>query len=232
LLGGKSSQRRARLLCLFGEARRAENVILYLDDLHVLASAESEVGVMGVLQATLLVGYRSPLLAATTADGYRQLQESHPGLLSLFDTLLVQPQSREQTMEILRGLRERYETHHRVRIDDVALAAVVEAAETLPATRPLADRASLLLDRACARLRLREPGWQDLSLLDETIERFNQQKEEAVANQDFDTAARLRHEVEQLKQKREGACAEMTLPLDPGVIREVACAMSNRRSEL
>jgi ATP-dependent Clp protease ATP-binding subunit ClpA len=153
-LGRGPSRARTRVLEVLAEARRASEVILFLDDLHLLAQCEPEAGLAGAVQASLLIGYRRPLLAAATPDGYRHFLEPNRGLASLLDTLVLQPPSREQTAETLRRLRHRFETHHHVRIPDAALTAAIEAAARMPATRPSADWATLLLDRACARLRL------------------------------------------------------------------------------
>ena len=118
--------------------------------------------------------------------------------------MLVEPPSDEQTVEILKGLRDRYEEHHRVQITDDALESAVELASRYITGRCLPDKAIDVIDESGARIRLksmvRPP---DLKELEEETERLNQAKEEAVADQDFEKAASLRDQADKLKKKRE-----------------------------
>src|SRR6516164_4679397 len=135
---------------------------------------------------------------------YRKYIEKDGALDRRFQTVVVEPPSRAEALEILRGLRDRYEAHHRVQITDEALEASVELSDRYITGRCLPDKAIDVVDEAGARVRLkamtRPP---DLKELDEHIERLNQDKEEAVANQDFERAAALRDQADKLKKKKE-----------------------------
>src|SRR6185503_1474497 len=143
-------------------------------------------------------------IGATTLDEYRKYIEKDGALERRFQTIVVEPPSKSEALEILRGLRDRYEAHHRVQITDDALEASIELSDRYITGRCLPDKAIDVVDEAGARVRLkamtRPP---DLKELDEQIERLNQDKEEAVANQDFERAAALRDQADKLKKKKE-----------------------------
>ena len=143
-------------------------------------------------------------IGATTLDEYRKYIEKDGALERRFQTILVEPPSKHEALEILRGLRDRYEAHHRVQITDEALEASVDLSDRYITGRCLPDKAIDVVDEAGARVRLkamtRPP---DLKDLDEQIERLNQDKEEAVANQDFERAASLRDQADKLKKRKE-----------------------------
>ena len=143
-------------------------------------------------------------IGATTLDEYRKYIEKDGALERRFQTIVVDPPSKTEALEILRGLRDRYESHHRVQITDEALEAAIELSDRYITGRCLPDKAIDVIDEAGARVRLkamtRPP---DLKDLDEQIERLNQDKEEAVANQDFERAAALRDQADKLKKKKE-----------------------------
>jgi ATP-dependent Clp protease ATP-binding subunit ClpC len=127
----------------------------------------------------------------------------------------VRPATVEETLAVLAGVRERYETFHRVRVDGPALPAIATAADRLPGALP--GKAVQILDRCAARTRLR--AWEqtpeaDLAVvdLDQQIERLNREKEDAVANQDFEKGAALRDQADQLKRQRERLVAERQVP--------------------
>src|SRR5204862_4328133 len=121
-----------------------------------------------------------------------------------FQTIIVEPPSRHEALEILRGLRDRYEAHHRVQITDEALEASVELSDRYITGRCLPDKAIDVVDEAGARVRLkamtRPP---DLKELHSQIEQLNPEKESAVAEQDFEKAARLRDQADKLKKKKD-----------------------------
>src|SRR5207247_2487856 len=121
-----------------------------------------------------------------------------------FQQIIVNPPSKDETVEILRGLRDRYEAHHRVQIKDDALSAAVELSDRYISGRCLPDKAIDVIDESGARVRLkamtRPP---DLKEIDAQIEQFNQEKEAAVAEQDFEKAAQLRDHADKLKKKKE-----------------------------
>ncbi len=143
-------------------------------------------------------------IGATTLDEYRKYIEKDNALARRFQEITVEPTSTDETIEILKGLRERYEEHHRVQITDDAVVAAVEMSERYITARCLPDKAIDVIDEAGARIRLRSMSKPpDLKEIDEEVERLNKEKEEAVANQDFEKAANLRDSADKLRKKKE-----------------------------
>ncbi len=195
-----------RIKAVMNEVKRARNTILFIDELHTLVGAggaEGAIDASNVLKPALSRG-ELQCIGATTLDEYRKYIEKDGALERRFQTVIVEPPSAKQTVEILKGLRERYEQHHRVQITDDALEKAVELSTRYITARCLPDKAIDVIDESGARVRLksmvRPP---DLKDLEEEIERLNQQKEEAVANQDFERAASLRDSADKLKRKKE-----------------------------
>src|ERR1700712_5333702 len=195
-----------RIKAVMNEVRRAKNTILFIDELHTLVGAggaEGAIDASNVLKPALARG-EVQCIGATTLDEYRKYIEKDGALERRFQTIVVEPPSKSEALEILRGLRDRYEAHHRVQITDEALEAAIELSDRYITGRCLPDKAIDVIDEAGARVRLkamtRPP---DLKDLDDQIERLNQDKEEAVANQDFERAAALRDQADKLKKKKE-----------------------------
>ena len=195
-----------RIKAVMNEVRRAKNTILFIDELHTLVGAggaEGAIDASNVLKPALSRG-ELQCIGATTLDEYRKYIEKDGALERRFQTVMVEPPSAEQTVEILKGLRDRYEQHHRVQITDDALKSAVELSTRYITARCLPDKAIDVIDEAGARIRLksmvRPP---DLKELEEEIERLNQAKEEAVANQDFEKAASLRDQADKVKKRKE-----------------------------
>jgi ATP-dependent Clp protease ATP-binding subunit ClpC len=195
-----------RIKAVMNEVRRAKNTILFIDELHTLVGAggaEGAIDASNVLKPALARG-EIQCIGATTLDEYRKYIEKDGALDRRFQMVMVNPPSKAEALEILRGLRDRYEAHHRVQITDEALEGAVELSDRYITGRCLPDKAIDVIDEAGARVRLkamtRPP---DLKELDEQIERLNQDKEEAVANQDFERAAALRDQADKLKKKKE-----------------------------
>jgi ATP-dependent Clp protease ATP-binding subunit ClpC len=200
-----------RIKAVMNEVRRAKNTILFIDELHTLVGAggaEGAIDASNVLKPALSRG-EIQCIGATTLDEYRKYIEKDGALERRFQTIIVEPPSKTETIEILKGLRDRYEAHHRVQITDTALESAVELSSRYITGRCLPDKAIDVIDEAGARVRLkamtRPP---DLKELDGEIERLNQDKEEAVANQDFERAAALRDQADKLKRKKEGISKE------------------------
>ena len=200
-----------RIKAVMNEVRRAKNTILFIDELHTLVGAggaEGAIDASNVLKPALSRG-ELQCIGATTLDEYRKYIEKDGALERRFQTVMVEPPSPDQTVEILKGLRERYEQHHRVQITDDALAKAVELSSRYITGRCLPDKAIDVIDEAGARIRLksmvRPP---DLKALEEDIERLNQAKEEAVANQDFEKAASVRDQADKLRKKKETLTTE------------------------
>jgi ATP-dependent Clp protease ATP-binding subunit ClpC len=200
-----------RIKAVMNEVRRAKNTILFIDELHTLVGAggaEGAIDASNVLKPALARG-EIQCIGATTLDEYRKYIEKDGALERRFQQIIVNPPSKDEAIEILKGLRDRYEAHHRVQIKDEALNQAVELSDRYISGRCLPDKAIDVIDEAGARVRLkamtRPP---DLKDLDAQIEQLNQEKEAAVAEQDFEKAAHLRDQADKLKKKKENITRE------------------------
>ncbi len=225
-----------RIKAVMNEVRRAKNTILFIDELHTLVGAggaEGAIDASNVLKPALARG-EIQCIGATTLDEYRKYIEKDGALERRFQQIIVNPPSTTETVEILRGLRDRYEAHHRVQITDEALASAVELSDRYISGRCLPDKAIDVIDEAGARVRLkamtRPP---DLKEIDGQIEQLNQEKEAAVAEQDFEKAAHLRDQADKLKKKKETITREWREKskeidgvVDEEVVREVIGKMT------
>ena len=195
-----------RIKAVMNEVRRAKNTILFIDELHTLVGAggaEGAIDASNVLKPALARG-EIQCIGATTLDEYRKYIEKDSALDRRFQIIMVEPATKDEAVEILKGLRDRYESHHRVSISDAALAAAVELSSRYITGRCLPDKAIDVIDEAGARVRLKamtKPP--DLKEIDEEVERLNKEKEEAVANHDFEKAAALRDQADKLKKKKQ-----------------------------
>jgi ATP-dependent Clp protease ATP-binding subunit ClpC len=194
-----------RIKAVMNEVRRAKNTILFIDELHTLVGAggaEGAIDASNVLKPALARG-EIQCIGATTLDEYRKYIEKDSALARRFQEIIVEPSSQRETVEILKGLRDRYEGHHRVSITDGAVEAAVELSSRYITGRCLPDKAIDVIDEAGARVRLRAMTRPpDLKEIDEQVEKLNREKEEAVANQDFERAAALRDQADKLKKKK------------------------------
>ena len=195
-----------RIKALMNEVRRTKNTILFIDEMHTLVGAggaEGAIDAANVLKPALSRG-EIQCIGATTFDEYRKYIEKDNALERRFQTVVVNPTSAAETVEILKGLRERYENHHRVTITDDALEAAVELSERYISARCLPDKAIDVIDEAGARVRLktmtRPP---DLHDLDRRSEDLQKQKDRAVADQDFEQAALLRDQIDQIRKEKD-----------------------------
>ena len=195
-----------RIKAVMNEVRRAKNTILFIDELHTLVGAggaEGAIDAANVLKPALARG-EIQCIGATTLDEYRKYIEKDNALARRFQEIIVEPTSNSETIEILKGLRKRYEEHHRVQITDDAVASAVDLSSRYITGRCLPDKAIDVIDEAGARVRLRTMSRPpDLKEIDEDIERLNKEKEDAVANQDFEKAASLRDQADKLRKKKE-----------------------------
>jgi len=225
-----------RIKAVMNEVRRVKNVILFIDELHTIVGAggaEGAIDASNVLKPALSRG-EIQCIGATTLDEYRKYIEKDGALERRFQTIMVNPPSREETVKILKGLRDRYEAHHRVHITDEAIDAAVELSSRYIAGRCLPDKAIDVIDEAGARVRLRamtKPP--DLKDLEKKIEQLNEDKEEAVTNQDFERAASLRDEADKLRANLEAIHEEWTSKaeevdgmVDEEVVAEVVSGMT------
>ncbi|MEI7687180.1 MAG: ATP-dependent Clp protease ATP-binding subunit, partial [Planctomycetota bacterium] len=225
-----------RIKAVMTEVRRAKNTILFIDELHTLVGAggaEGAIDASNVLKPALARG-EIQCIGATTLDEYRKYIEKDGALERRFQQIIVNPPSTVEALEILKGLRDRYEAHHRVQIKDEALEEAVDLSDRYITGRCLPDKAIDVIDEAGARVRLkamtRPP---DLKELDGQIEQLNQEKEAAVAEQDFEKAAHLRDQADKLKKKKETSIREWREKsketdgvVDEEVIREVVNKMT------
>jgi ATP-dependent Clp protease ATP-binding subunit ClpC len=200
-----------RIKAVMNEVRRAKNTILFIDELHTLVGAggaEGAIDASNVLKPALARG-EIQCIGATTLDEYRKYIEKDAALARRFQEIIVNPPTKDEAVEILKGLRDRYEAHHRVQITDTALASAVELSDRYISGRCLPDKAIDVIDEAGARIRLkamtRPP---DLKDIDEQIEKLNQEKESAVAEQDFEKAAALRDSADKLKKRKDQVTRE------------------------
>jgi ATP-dependent Clp protease ATP-binding subunit ClpC len=195
-----------RIKAVMNDVRRAKNVILFIDELHTLVGAggaEGAIDASNVLKPALARG-EIQCVGATTLDEYRKYIEKDGALERRFQTIMVDPPNREETLAILRGLRDRYEAHHRVRVTEEALVTAVDLSSRYVSGRFQPDKAIDVIDEAGARVRMRTMTRPpDLKELEADIERLNAEKEEAVASQEFERAAELRDRAERLRQKKE-----------------------------
>ncbi|MCP4093013.1 MAG: ATP-dependent Clp protease ATP-binding subunit [Planctomycetes bacterium] len=200
-----------RIKAVMTEVKRAKNVVLFIDEIHTLVGAggaEGAIDAANVLKPALSRG-ELQVIGATTLDEYRKHIEKDGALERRFQSVIVEPPSRDDAIAILHGLSERYEDHHKVNYTDLALEAAVDFSIKYITSRFLPDKAIDVIDEAGARLRLRTmTPPPDVSELDVEISTLEKAKEEAVAGQDFEAAARSRDEAYQLRRKRENLLAE------------------------
>ncbi|MCR4316034.1 MAG: ATP-dependent Clp protease ATP-binding subunit [Planctomycetes bacterium] len=194
-----------RIKAVMSEVKRAKNVILFIDELHTLVGAggaEGAIDASNVLKPALARG-EVQCIGATTLDEYRKYIEKDGALERRFQTIMVDPPSKEEAVEILRGLQDRYEAHHKVQYTDEALADCVELSSRYISGRFLPDKAIDVMDEAGARVRLRNMSAPpDLREIEKQIQDLSKEKDESVAGQDYERAANLRDkEMKLLKQK-------------------------------
>ncbi|HYS40795.1 MAG TPA: ATP-dependent Clp protease ATP-binding subunit [Pseudonocardiaceae bacterium] len=190
-----------RLKKVLKEIRTRGDIILFIDELHTLVgagAAEGAIDAASILKPMLARG-ELQTIGATTLDEYRKHVEKDPALERRFQPIQVGEPSLEHTIEILKGLRDRYEAHHRVSITDSALVAAATLADRYINDRFLPDKAIDLIDEAGARMRIRRmTAPPDLREFDEKIADVRRDKESAIDAQDFERAAKLRDAEKQL----------------------------------
>ena len=194
-----------RLKKVLKEIRTRGDIILFIDEIHTLVGAGAAEGSIDAAQMLKPMLARGELqtIGATTNDEYRKYIEKDAALERRFQPVKVEEPSVEETVEILKGLRDRYEAHHRVIITDDAIRSAAELADRYISDRFLPDKAIDLVDEAGARLRIRRmTAPPELRELDEKIAEVRRNKEAAIDDQDFEKAASLRDEESKLAEQR------------------------------
>ncbi|MEU6246493.1 ATP-dependent Clp protease ATP-binding subunit, partial [Glycomyces sp. NPDC047010] len=194
-----------RLKKVLKEIKTRGDIILFIDEIHTLVgagAAEGAIDAASILKPMLARG-ELQTIGATTLDEYRKYLEKDAALERRFQPIQVAEPSLAHTIEILKGLRDRYEAHHRVSITDGALVQAATLADRYISDRFLPDKAIDLIDEAGARMRIRRmTAPPDLREIDEEIAETRRQKESAIDAQDFEAAARLRDTEKRLHEKR------------------------------
>ncbi|MSQ91196.1 MAG: ATP-dependent Clp protease ATP-binding subunit [Phycisphaerales bacterium] len=225
-----------RIKAVMNEVRRAKNVILFIDELHTLVGAggaEGAIDASNVLKPALSRG-EIQCIGATTFDEYRKYIEKDAALERRFQSIAVEPPTAPQTFEILKGLRDKYAAHHRVKYTDDALRSAVELSGRYITGRVQPDKSIDVIDEAGARLRLKSMTKPpDLTELEERVERLAIDKDEAVKGADYERAAELRDQAEKLRKEKEklqtnwrDRMNETEAVVDEEVIREVVAKMT------
>ncbi|MEM9065924.1 MAG: ATP-dependent Clp protease ATP-binding subunit [Planctomycetota bacterium] len=195
-----------RIKAVMNEVRRAKNVVLFIDELHTLVGAggaEGAIDASNVLKPALARG-EIQCIGATTFDEYRKYIEKDAALARRFQAIPVDPPNNEQAVEIIKGLRSRYEEHHRVKITDDAVRAAVELSGRYITGRVQPDKSIDVIDEAGARVRIKgmtKPP--NLAEIEGEIEKLTIEKDEAVKAADYERAAELRDRAEQKKKEKE-----------------------------
>ena len=200
-----------RIKAVMDEIRRAKNVILFIDELHTIVGAGSAEGTMdasNIIKPALSRG-EMQCVGATPLNEYRKYIEKDAALERRFQSVKVEPPSIEDAIDILKGLRPRYEDHHKMELTDAAVTAAVKLSDRYITGRFLPDKAIDIMDEAGARARIkamtRPPEVKNLEL---AIEETRTKKEKAIKDQKFEEAASMRDEEKKAKENLEAVLAE------------------------
>jgi ATP-dependent Clp protease ATP-binding subunit ClpC len=200
-----------RIKAVMDEIRRAKNVILFIDELHTIVGAGSAEGTMdasNIIKPALSRG-EMQCIGATTLNEYRKYIEKDAALERRFQSVKVEAPSVEEAIQILKGLRSKYEDHHKMELSDAAVQASVELSDRYITGRYLPDKAIDVMDEAGARARIgamtRPPEVKDLEA---EIEDIKSRKERAIKEQDFEGAAAMRDKEKQSKEKLESVLTD------------------------
>jgi len=197
-----------RLKKALEEIKKSGNVILFIDEMHTIigaGAAEGAIDASNILKPSLARG-EIQVIGATTFDEYRKHVEQDAALERRFQPITVSEPTKEEAIVILKGLRDQYEAHHRVKITDEALVAAVNLSDRYITDRFLPDKAIDLIDEAGSRVRLRSfTAPPDLKELEEKAEKLKKEKEDAIISQEFEKAAKIRDEEQRIKDELEKA---------------------------
>ncbi len=193
-----------RIKKALGEVKKAQDIILFIDEIHTIVgagAAEGAIDAANILKPLLARG-EIQLIGATTIEEYRKYIEKDSALERRFSPIEVGEPTEKETIEILKGIRDKYEAHHNVKITDEAINSAVTTSSRYITDRFLPDKAIDLIDEAASRVRMKmytEPD--EIKALQEEIDIFKREKEEAIYNQQFEKAAKIRDEEKQIRIK-------------------------------
>jgi len=206
-----------RIKAIMDEIKRSGKIILFIDELHTLVgagAAEGAIDAANILKPALARG-EIQCIGATTLDEYRKHIEKDAALERRFQTIMVDPPSVEEAIQILKGLRDKYEAHHRVKFADEALDAAVKLSDRYISGRSLPDKAVDILDEAGSRARLKAMEVpSQIKELEEKIESLKEEKEEYIKSQDFEKAAKLRDQERETRNELDRIRNEWTQKRD------------------
>ncbi len=195
-----------RIKEVIDEAKKAQNVILFIDELHTIVgagSAEGAIDAANIIKPALGRG-ELRVVGATTLNEYRKYIEKDAALERRFQPVTVGEPTPEEAIEILRGLRDKYEAHHKLKITDEAILAAVNMSKRYITDRYLPDKAIDLIDEAASRVRMNNlTAPPDLKELEDRAEKLAVSKEEAISAQNFEQAAKIRDEETQVREELE-----------------------------
>lgn len=225
-----------RIKAVMDEIKKHGNILLFIDELHTIVgagAAEGAIDASNILKPALSRG-ELQCIGATTLDEYRKHIEKDAALERRFQKIIVQPPSVEDTIEILRGLKKKYEEHHNVVITDEALQSAAVLSDRYVHGRFLPDKAIDLLDEAGARMRvsmMNQPT--DVAKLESQIEETRRAKEKAISTQEYEKAARLRDDEKKLREKLQALRTEWEthkdehqVPVDEEAVAQVVASQT------
>ncbi|OQX56093.1 MAG: ATP-dependent Clp protease ATP-binding subunit ClpC [Candidatus Cloacimonas sp. 4484_209] len=193
-----------RLKAILNEIRNTDNIVLFIDELHTIVgagAAEGAIDASNMLKPALARG-ELQCIGATTLEEYRKYIEKEGALERRFQPIMVSPPSVEDTIEILEGLKHRYEEHHGIKYTDEAIVAAARLSERYITDRFLPDKAIDVIDEAGARVKLANfPSAPDINKLEKKMDELEQQKRDAVKEQDYEKAALLRDKQDKLEEE-------------------------------
>ena len=222
-----------RLKKVMNELKNEEDIIIFIDEIHTIVGAggaEGAIDASNILKPALARG-EIKCIGATTIDEYRKHIEKDAALERRFQTVNVEPPSKDETLNILFGLRDKYESHHKVKITDSALYMAVDLADRYISDRYMPDKAIDLIDEAAAKVRIsRLTLPPEIKKKELDIEKIVSEKEDTIRNQDFEKAASLRDKEKQLKEEfekiknewRAHSCTEVQIVDEDDIAKVVA----------
>ena len=222
-----------RLKKVMNELKNEEDILIFIDEIHTIVGAggaEGAIDASNILKPALARG-EIKCIGATTIDEYRKHIEKDAALERRFQTVNVEPPTKDETLNILFGLRDKYESHHKVKITDSALYMAVDLADRYISDRYMPDKAIDLIDEAAAKVRIsRLTLPPEIKQKELDIEKVISEKEDSIRNQDFEKAASLRDKEKQLKEEfekiknewRAHSCTEVQIVNEDDIAKVVA----------